>query len=76
MAKTPCDELGAVSYVLYNQNGTYVTSATIDDFGSGLKHSCTVDLSGHITNGNSYYPTAYSSTDRETANVTSGIRAY
>lgn len=76
LAKTPCDELGAVSYTLYKKNGTHVTSATINDFGSGLKHSCTVDLSSYIVNGNSYYLTAYFSADGETANVTSGIRAY
>lgn len=76
LAKVSCDSLGTVRYVLYKSNGTVVKSASINDFGSGYKHSTTVDLSEDITTGNSYYVIAYFSADGETSNCTSGTRSY
>lgn len=76
LAKVSCESLGTVRYVLYKSNGVAVKSATINDFGSGYKHTTIVDLSSSITTGNSYYVTAYFSADEETSSCTSGVLSY
>lgn len=75
-AKVPCESIGTVRYVLYKSNGVAVKSSTINDFGSGYKHTSFIDLSSSIIAGNSYYLTAYFSADGETSNCTSGILSY
>ena len=53
--KANCDVLSVTSYTLYKSNGAVVTSGSITSTSSGMRHSKSVDFSGYITSGNSYY---------------------
>lgn len=76
VTKVPCEELGTMSYSLYKSNGVLVKSETIDDYGSGARHSTSVNLADYIQNGNSYYVTADFIADGETRSLSSGTLYY
>ena len=44
VTKVACEELGVVSYSLFKSNGVLVKSETIDDYGSGMRHSTSANL--------------------------------
>lgn len=62
-AKVNCDVLSVTSYTLYKSNGAVVTSGSITSTSSGMRYSKSVDFSGYITSGNSYYVTTVFNTD-------------
>ena len=53
--KVACNVLSVTSYSLYKSNGSVVTSGSISSTSSGMRYSKSVDFSGYITSGNSYY---------------------
>ena len=61
--KVACNVLSVTSYSLYKSNGSVVTSVSISSTSSGMQYSKSVDFSGYITSGNSYYVTAVFNTD-------------
>ena len=74
--KVACNVLSATSYSLYNSNGSVVTSGSISSTSSGMRYSKSVDFSGYITSGNSYYVTAVFNADGETKNASSATVSY
>ena len=74
--KVACNVLSVTSYSLYNSNGSVVTSGSISSTSSGMRYSKSVDFSGYITSGNSYYVTAVFSADGETKNAFSATVSY
>ena len=75
-AKVNCDVLSVTSYTLYKSNGAVVTSGSISSTSSGMRYSKSVDFSGYITSGNSYYVTAVFNADGETKNASSATVSY
>lgn len=76
ITKVSCKELGTVSYSLYKSNGSLVKSEIINNFGSGVRHKTSINLSNYIQDGNSYYITANFFADGEMRSLTSGTRTY
>lgn len=74
--KVACNVLSVTSYSLYKSNGSVVTSGSISSTSSGMRYSKSVDFSGYITSGNSYYVTAVFSADGETKNAFSATVSY
>ena len=74
--KVACNVLSVTSYSLYKSNGSVVTSVSISSTSSGMRYSKSVDFSGYITSGNSYYVTAVFNADGETKNASSATVSY
>ena len=74
--KVACNVLSVTSYSLYKSNGSVVTSGSITSTSSGMRYSKSVDFSGYITSGNSYYVTAVFNADGETKNASSATVSY
>ena len=70
--KVDCDVLSVTAYTLYKSNGTVVTSGSISSTSSGMRYSKSVEFSGYITSGSSYYVNA----DGETKNASSATVSY
>ena len=70
--KVNCDVLSVTSNTLYKSNGAVVTSGSISSTASGMRYSKSVDFSGYITSGSSYYVNA----DGETKNASSATVSY
>ena len=70
--KVNCDVLSVTSYTLYKSNGAVVTSGSITSTSSGMRYSKSVEFSGYITSGSSYYVNA----DGETKNASSATVSY
>ena len=74
--KVACNVLSVTSYSLYKSNGSVVTSVSISSTSSGMRYSKSVDFSGYITSGNSYYVTAVFNADGETKYASSATVSY
>ena len=74
--KVACNVLSVTSYTLYKSNGSVVASGSITSTSSGMRYSKSVDFSGYITSGNSYYITAVFNADGETKNASSATVSY
>ena len=74
--KVACNVLSVTSYTLYKSNGSVVASGSITSTSSGMRYSKSVDFSGYITSGHSYYVTAVFNADGETKNATSATVSY
>lgn len=69
-AKVSCSSISVTSYTLYKSNGTAVTSGSLSA-GSGSQYYKSVDLSGYISSGNSYYVSAVFNADGEIKSASS-----
>lgn len=74
--KVACNVLSVTSYSLYKSNGSVVASGSITSTSSGMRYSKSVDFSGYITSGNSYYVTAVFKADGETKYASSATVSY
>ena len=74
--KVNCDVLSVTSNTLYKINGVVVILVLISSSASGMRYSKSVDFSGYITSGNSYYVTAVFNADGETKNASSATVSF
>ena len=71
-----CNELGVKAYVLYEEDGTRVTSALPKSYTKGSQCSFQIDLSEYGEHGKSYYVKVTFNADGEMKSKTTGTVKY